>query len=302
MARYTLRQLTYFLAVAETGAISAAAQKLHASPSAVAAAVSELERIFGVQLAVRRKAHGVTLTPAGAYLRAGAVELLGAAEELELGASSGGTELAGPLAIGCYQTIAATVLPVLLQGFTAAHPKVHLDFAEGPQDALQDRLFRGELDLAIVYDMDLARGLRSVELYRTDPYALLPPGHPLAQAPEVTLQALADEPLILLDAPPSSHHTLALFERAGAVPNIRYRTTDFELTRSLVGRNMGYSVLVQRPRVDSSYEGLPVVSRALSPAMPVTVKLIWPESVRLTDRAEAMVAFAADALAGLPEH
>ena len=65
MARYTLRQLAHFVAVADTGAISAAALKLHLSQGAVSAAVTELERIFKVQLMVRRKAHGVTLTPAG---------------------------------------------------------------------------------------------------------------------------------------------------------------------------------------------------------------------------------------------
>ena len=102
--------------------------------------------------------------------------------------------------------------------------------------------------------------------------------------------------MILLDAPPSSHHTMTLFEQAGVSPAIRYRTTDFELTRSLVGRGVGYSVLVQRPAIDSSYEGLPVVPKPIVPAVkPVAVKMVWPEAIRLTDRAEAMVSFAASA-------
>jgi DNA-binding transcriptional LysR family regulator len=72
--------------------------------------------------------------------------------------------------------------------------------------------------------------------------------------------------MVLLDAPPSSRHTLSLFERAGLEPNVRYRTTDFEVTRSLVGRGLGYSILVQHPAVDRSYEGLEIVSRPLTPA------------------------------------
>jgi DNA-binding transcriptional LysR family regulator len=103
--------------------------------------------------------------------------------------------------------------------------------------------------------------------------------------------------MVLLDAPPSSDHTLALFERAGVEPNVRYRTTDFEVTRSLVGRGLGYSLLVQHPAVDASYEGLALVAKPLSPAVrPLSVKIVWPRGVRLTDRAEAMVGYAA----GLP--
>ncbi|HEV7168012.1 MAG TPA: LysR substrate-binding domain-containing protein [Micrococcaceae bacterium] len=299
MARYTLRQLGYFVAVADTGAISAAALRMHASQSAVAAAVTELERIFATQLMVRRKAHGISLTPAGSYLHSRAAELLAAAQELELNASSGGTELVGPLVVGCYLTLAPTILPVLLERFATTHPKVQLDFVEGTQTGLQDRLFAGELDLAVVYDMDLRLGLGSVRLYPTRAYALLPAGHRLAGQAEVSLQSLASDPLILLDAPPSSRHTLSLFEGAGAVPDIRYRTTDFELTRSLVGRGLGYSVLVQRPAMDTSYEGREVVARPIAPAVqPVDVRMIWPETVRLTDRAKAMVDLAAAAVPG----
>ncbi|EMY33030.1 transcriptional regulator [Arthrobacter crystallopoietes BAB-32] len=291
-----MRQLAYFTAVAEAGSISAAAARLHVSQTAVAAAVTELEKIFRTQLTVRRKAHGVSLTPAGSYLQARAAELLRAAEELELRAGSGGRELAGPLVIGCYQTVAPTILPVLLEGFTVNHPKVSLDFVEGAQDVIQGRLLAGDMDLAIVYDMDLQPGLGSVLLYEVPAYVLLPASHRLAEQAEVSLVELAGDPMILLDAPPSSHHTLTLFEQAGVHPVIRYRTRDFELTRSLVGRGVGYSVLVQRPAVDRSYEGRAVVAKAITPAVkPVAVKMIWPEAIRLTDRAEAMVAYAASA-------
>ncbi|MFD1212459.1 LysR family transcriptional regulator [Arthrobacter sp. GCM10027362] len=297
MARYTLRQLAYFTAVAEAGTIMAAADELRVSPTAVAAAIGELERIFKTQLTVRRKAHGVSLTPAGSYLYSRAVSLLRDAEELELSATSGGQELAGPLVVGCYLTLAPTILPVLLEGFTVNHPKVQLDFVEGTQDEMQERLFAGELDLAVVYDMDLRPGLGSVLLCEAEAYVLLPAGHRLARSAEVPLAGLAGEPMILLDAPPSSSHTLALFEDAGVAPQIRYRTTDFELTRSLVGRGAGYSVLVQRPAVDASYEGRMVAARPITPAVkPIAVRMIWPEAIRPTDRARAMVDYAASAV------
>ncbi|SFI79499.1 DNA-binding transcriptional regulator, LysR family [Amycolatopsis sacchari] len=303
MAHYTLRQLEYLVTVAEVGSISRAAQRLHVSPTAVAAALTELERIFGTQLLVRRKAHGVSLTPTGSFVRARAAELLHTADELELAAPSGGRELSGPLVLGCYVTISPTIVPGLLEWFAVHHPRVRLTFAEGSQAELPHLLLEGKLDLAVVYDMALPPGLDSVLLTTTPAYALLPPDHALAARDAVTLAELAAEPMILLDLPPAAQHTLSLFERAGLTPRIAQRTSDFELTRSLVARGFGYAVLVQRPAVDRSYEGLPVVPRTITPEVPgVGVRMAWPRDVRLTDRAKAMIAAAVDQVrdTGLP--
>ena len=64
-----LRQLTYFLAIADAGSITLAAAQLHVSQSAVAATLTQLEATLDVQLCVRRRAHGVQLTAAGRMLR-----------------------------------------------------------------------------------------------------------------------------------------------------------------------------------------------------------------------------------------
>ena len=294
MPAYTLRQLTYFLAVAEAGSISGAAGRLHVTPTAVASAITDLERVLRTQLMVRRKAHGVALTPTGTFLRERARTLLRDADELELATASGGTELAGPLVLGCYATIAPTIVPMLMEWITTHHPMVELTVVTGSQAELPHRLLAGALDLAIVYDIALPDELESVLLYRAPAYVLLPEGHPLAAREVVPLDALADEPQILLDLPPAAQHTLLLFERAGVTPRIAQRTSDFELTRALVARGFGYAILIQRPTVDRSYEGLPVVVREITPANPSGgVRMIWPWQVRLSDRAAAMVAFAA---------
>jgi DNA-binding transcriptional LysR family regulator len=296
LPRYTLRQLAYFLAVAEAGSISGAAARLHVTPTAVASAISGLEGVLRTQLMVRRKAHGVVLTPTGAFLRERARTLLRDADELELAAASGGTELAGPLVLGCYVTIAPTIVPMLMEWITTHHPKVELTVVTGSQAELPHRLLDGALDLAICYEIALPDGLDSVRLYQSPAYVLLPEGHPLAEHDVVPLAALVDEPQILLDIPPAAQHTLLLFERAGlGPPRITHRTTDFELTRSLVARGFGYAILIQRPAVDRSYEGLPLAVREITPTNPSGgVLMIWPQRVRLSDRAAAVVAFATE--------
>ena len=295
MPGYTLRQLAYFVAVAEAGSISAAAVKLHVTPTAVASALTDLERVLRTQLMVRRKAHGVVLTPTGTFLSERASALLRDADELELAAAGGGTELAGPLCLGCYVTIAPTIVPTLMEWIATNHPKVELTVVTGSQDELPRQLVAGALDLAIGYDIALPDGLDSVLLYRAPAYVLLPHGHALAARDVVPMTELADEPMILLDIPPAAQHTLLLFERAGVVPRITQRTSDFELTRALVARGFGYSILIQRPAVDRSYEGLPLAVREASPAHPGGgVRMIWSRQVQLSDRASALVAFATE--------
>src|SRR3954467_4876778 len=97
-----MNQLAAFVAVAEAGTISAAAEKLHASPSALSAAVTELERALQAQLLRRRKAKGVSLTPTGEAVLARARALLYQAAELEADARGQGRGGRGPARLRPY--------------------------------------------------------------------------------------------------------------------------------------------------------------------------------------------------------
>jgi DNA-binding transcriptional LysR family regulator len=289
MAAYTLRQVECFVAVAEHGSIAAAAEALRVSQSAVSGAVTDFERILGTQLALRRKAHGVTLTPSGRYVLDQARGLLHAAGDLQLHAADAGAELHGALMLGCYQTLAPTVLAELIAHYAERHPGVELDFFAGTQSDVNEGLLSGRLDLAVAYDLALPTGLERQALYSEVPSLLLAPDHPLAGREGIALAELADEPMILLDVDPSRENTLSMFADAGLGPRIRFRTTDFETTRSLVARGLGYSLLVQRPAADISYEGRPLVVRPIRPAVRhVRVSLVWPAGVRLSRAADAM--------------
>lgn len=93
-----------------------------------------------------------------------------------------------------------------------------------------------------------------------------------------------------LDVNPSRENTMMMFSSAGLQPNIRFRTTDYEVTRSLVARGMGYAVLVQQPAGDQSYEGRPLVVRPILPAIrTINVSLVWPRAVRPSQCARSMI-------------
>ncbi|GAA3328582.1 LysR family transcriptional regulator [Paeniglutamicibacter sulfureus] len=279
-----------FVAVGEQGSIAGAAAALMLSPSAITGALNELERAFNAQLTIRRKAHGVSLTPSGQYVLSQARGLLHAATDLQVMAADAGKTLRGKVVIGCYSSLAPTLLTELMAEYGNRHPDVELDFFAGTQQEIHEKLLSGELDLAIAYDLTVPPGLTRKRLREAVPVVVLPADHPLAALDTVALAELVDEPMILLDVNPSRENTEMMFSAAELTPWIRFRTTDFEVTRSMVARGMGYAILVQRPAVDVSYEGRPLVVRQIHPAVRhVPISMVWSEGVRLSRSAEAML-------------
>ena len=114
MADYTLRQLEYFVAVAEAGSITRAASAVHLSQSAMSTALTDLEGALGIQLLVRHHAKGITLTPAGRQLLVASRQLLASAADLRSVAHGLGGSLTGTLTIGCFEVMAPYLLPELL--------------------------------------------------------------------------------------------------------------------------------------------------------------------------------------------
>ncbi|PRI10992.1 LysR substrate-binding domain-containing protein [Leucobacter massiliensis] len=289
---FTLRQLAYFAAAADAGTIAAAAARLRVSPSAMSDAITELEAVTGERLCLRRRAHGLSLTPAGERLVAHARRMLAEAEELSR-AVGGDGRLTGPVVIGCYPTLAPTILPPLLQGFAELHPGIELSIREATQDRLVAELGTGRVDVAVVYDMLVPGEAARTRLYELRAYAVLAAGHRLASRPSVRLEDLVDEELILLDAPPSGEHTLSLFAEQGLAPRIRHRTASYEVVRTLVARGLGYGILVSPVANPASYEGLPLASIPISPAVrPVAVDMVWAPDRPLPARSRALIDFA----------
>ena len=287
---FTLRQLSYFVAAAEAGSMTGASEAAHVSQSAISLAVGDLERQLGAQLFIRHHAQGLSLTPAGQRVISGARDLLARAAALADEARELGEALTGTLGVACYDTIAPFLMPRLITGFAERQPGVRVVLHEGTMTELHQLVHTGEAELMIAYDLDIARDIELTPLRATRPYVLLPADHRLAARDEVTLKQLAREPLVLLDHPQPSKYFLGLFEAAGVTPTIGYRAASFEMVRSLVARSLGYSLLIQRPATDASYEGLPLVCRPLArPARSLTIVIGAARGAKPTRRAQAFV-------------
>lgn len=291
---YTMRQLAAFVSVAETGTIAGAAERLHVSQSALSTAITDLEKALNAQLCVRRRAHGVRLTPTGQSVLARARILLQQANEIQADASGASGGVVGPVIVGCYPSLGPTVLPALLRGFTQRHPRATVEFREDNQDRLRTQVEDGELDVCIVYDLELSPQWRTEALMQRIPKVVLPAEHPLAHETSLRLADLAEEPMVLLDAPPSSSHALDTCRRAGFVPKIAYRTRNYETARAFVGQGLGWTLLVQRPALDVTYEGLPVVVVDVSvPVLdPVAIVIAWHQDALPSPVTRAFIEFA----------
>lgn len=296
-----LRQVEAFVTAAEGGSMTAAAERLRVSQSAVSLAVGGLEAALGTSLFIRHRGRGLELTAAGRELLLAARNLLADAEALRAAADALGRGLQGRLTVGCFGTGAPLVLPALMETFERRHPGVMLDFVEGSTEALEQALLEGRCEVALMYDIGLHVTLRRERLHSAIPYALFAPEHPLAGRSSVTLAELAGHDFVALDVAPVHEHQLGLFAHAGVVPSIRYQTSSYELVRSLVARNLGFTLLISRPYGDVSYEGRPLVVVPLAGAIkPVNVILASAPGVRPTLRAEVFAAHCRELLPQLP--
>lgn len=301
MARITLRQLEYFVATAEAGSVTAAAEQVSLSQSAISTALADLEHNLGTQLFVRRT-RGLILTSVGRDILRDARQLLTKADELHRSARDLEGSFSGKLAVGCYNTLAPLLLPKIIDPYLRAHPSVDLDLMVGSHVDVQHRLHSGSCDVALMYDYEFAKDLDTGELSKTvvlsiPPHVIVSPEHALADQVEVALAQLVEEPMILFDTPPAGKYFTSLFEARGLAPRVRFRTTEFELVRSLVARGFGYSILTQHTDIDVSYENRPLVERPIADAQrALDVVAVHLAGARLPRRAAAFIEQCEEAL------
>lgn len=263
----TLKSLRYFHTAVELESITRAAEKLNVVPSAVSAAIDQVEADFGLTLVTRRPSKGIQPTATGKLLLVKVRHLL---EEYENLVAEGGdlrTALTGSLKIGYYAPAAPAFLPAISAPLSRDNPSVSLQFDECDNETAQSGLLNGAYDAILFVSEDVKPGISYEALIDAPPYALMPKTHPLVAKRNLIPSDLRDEPLLLLDRPVASEYYRSLFEEAGITPRIAATGTTHEMLRSLVGAGIGCALLNMRPLTDESYAGDPLACVPLSPEM-----------------------------------
>jgi len=262
--RYTLRQIEYFIATAETGSITLASERLSISQPSISTAIAHLEEELQTQLFLRHHAKGLSLTPAGRLLLGEAKRLIDQASHIYTVASEANDRVRGRLSLGCMVTLASMVMPELSHSFTSAFPATSIVQTVSDHETLLEKLRTAELDVAISYDLLVPDDFDYVPLAALPPHVLVGESHPFARLASVSLEELAKAPLILLDLPISTEYFLALFAKHGLEPTIATRSAHQDVIRTMVANGYGYTLANVRPRSPVAMDGRPVVRVPIS--------------------------------------
>lgn len=299
---FTLRQLQYFVAVAEQGSVTRAAQNLSISQSSVTEAIKELEGDLSVEL-FERHPRGLTITHNGHQFLRHATKILATVSDARNSFSVTKQDAGGTLNIGVTSLVAGYVLSDLLARYRRACPGVEVSAIEDNGSYLEHLLIGGELDVAVMVISNLRdRMALQAEILETSPYRLwLPMGHPLVSADIISVADIAREPLIMLTVDEIEENTGKLLSALGARPHVAFRTRSVEAVRSLVATGAGVALLPDLVYRPWSLEGDRIESRDVSGALPVVqVGMVWRKGSSLPQSARDFVGVAEALRSGRP--
>jgi DNA-binding transcriptional LysR family regulator len=244
-----VRRLRLLRELAARGTVTAVAEALAYTPSAVSQQLSQLEREAGVPL-LERVGRGVRLTEAGRRLVSHADAVFARLEAAEADLAGVAGQVAGRLRVAAFQTAAhALVLPALAT-LGERHPAVRADLLEAEAEEALPSLRLGEQDVVVAEEYDHAPRHRDGTLEREDLgreaiLVAVPAGHPLAGRPEIHLADLAGEPWATarLDTAFAQMHARACRSLGGFEPDVHHRTNDLSLLFALVARGHGVALV-----------------------------------------------------------
>jgi len=291
---FTIRQLQFFVAVAEQGTVSRAAQSLSISQSSVTEAIKELEGDLGVEL-FERHPRGLNITHKGHQFLRHATKILADVSDARLTFSREAETRGGRLQLGVTSLVAGYVLSDLLARYRRAYPAVDVSAIEDNGDYLEHLLVGGELDVAVMVISNLRdRMALQAEILEVSPYRLwLPLGHHLAGADIIGVSDLTREPLIMLTVDEIEENTGKLLMALGARPHVAFRTRSVEAVRSLVATGAGIALLPDLVYRPWSLEGDRIESRDVSGSLPaVQVGMVWRRGSGLPQAARDFIGIA----------
>jgi LysR family hydrogen peroxide-inducible transcriptional activator len=238
-----IHQLRYFVAVAEAGSFSRAAERCYVAQPSLSQQVKKLEASVG-HLLFDRLSHGVVLTEAGRALLPRARRILAEVQEARAALKEDLETGAGLLAVGAIPTMAPYLLPPVLCHFRRAYPNCELSVREDLTERLIEAVVDGELDCAVV-STPIDEPLIALEVLGSERLLFTASrGHPLPPADRVTLQFLREEPAIVLHEMHCLGQQIRDFCRAHQVNHrIVCRSTQLETVERLVSLDLGVSLL-----------------------------------------------------------
>jgi DNA-binding transcriptional LysR family regulator len=296
----TLRQLKAFVAVAELGSFTLAAERLHITQSALSGLIKELEQGLGLRLfdrSTRRLRLSETATALYPQVEKILLDLEGVVGRVgSLKALQQGT-----VHVAASQVLACTLLPEVIAGFRVRHPGVKVRLVDCVAGSVAARVFSGEVDLGVGPERDANSDIDAIPLFRRPFMLVMRPDHALAARQQLEWMDVAGQSLITLEG----QFTELLLSDVGeaardlhkeSLMQVNYMTTALALVRA------GQGVTLCMPYAHSLITQYGLITRPVGD--PVVERVFWVQTRRgraLTPAAESFRSFLLQALADGPE-
>lgn len=292
-----IRQLRYFLAIAEQGSITRAAEHLNVAQPALSLHVRNMEEDLGAQLLIRSKS-GVTPTEAGLLLMQRARTILDDLARAEDDIRTLDADPMGHVRIGLPGTISKIVALPLIMAARARYPRIRLNIAEAMSGFIAEWMAEGRIDLAVLYEPARADGVVSELLLEEELVVLWP--EETDYLPEMSLAGLRDVPMVL---PSDAHGLRAQIDTAlgalGFRPRIAVEIDSYANIKRLVAAGYGASILPTHAVMQEAGEGRLRVSRIADPGLWRGAHLVYPAGRPATRAKQAIRELTEEVVRGL---
>lgn len=259
-----LRQLRYFVEIAEQGSFTKAAETLAIAQPSLTTQVQKLEAEFGAQLFVRTT-RGIVLTEVGQVVREQAQRTLDAADSTKRAAQLAGDTVSTRLAVGFTRIFPFIPIAQTVRRVRRERPKIRVELREMWSEDQKDALISGSLDVGFVHleTGDEDRDLVVVPVAEETMTAVIPDGHRFATRRQIALSELANEDFVLPSATTVGEtlrdQAREAFRIAGFRPRVVQESGDVRILLGLVSAGLGISVLSSSSR-DFRIRGVHYVS------------------------------------------
>lgn len=289
----TLRQLRYFLAVAETEKVSEAAANINISPSSVTEAIKDLEYDLDVKL-FDRKRTGLKLTHEGFLFLQSAKKVLDSVCEAKQSVKTKSRNIEGELKLCTTVTVSGYFLAGLLERFKRAYPNIKLIIDERSRIEAERRMKLGLIDVGVVLVSNVTDhpDLAKLTLLSSQRRLWLSSNHPLTEKTVVSLEDIQDEPYVQLLIDESPNSTIEFWKDQGRGPNVLLSSGSIEGVRNLVAKGLGITILSDMVYRPWSLDGERIETRAVAESIPsLDTGLIWSRQHEMSPQAKAFIEF-----------
>jgi LysR family cys regulon transcriptional activator len=243
-----LQQLRYIWEVAHHDLnVSATAQSLYTSQPGISKQIRLLEDELGVEVFARSGKHLTRVTPAGEAILKTAGEILRKAESIKQLAQEFSNEHKGSLSLATTHTQARYALPPTIQSFISSYPEVALHMHQGTPMQISEMAADGTVDFAIATEaLELFSDLVMMPCYRWNRCVVVPRDHPLTQLSELTLEAVAEHPIVTYVFGFTGRSRLdEAFMNQGLVAKVVFTAADADVIKTYVRLGLGIGIVAR---------------------------------------------------------